>query len=93
MQRKQNLAGALGIQKENWGQPCIFQSFNLEMNRGVPGTNPASGQRGDSNLGPVSRKSRNLPGPVSIFLNVCFADYTVITDMVLGQCVYRIIRF
>ena len=44
-------------------------------------------------LGPVSRKSRNLPGPVSIFLNVFFADYTVITDMVLGQCVYRIIRF
>ena len=25
MQRKQNLASALGIQKENWGQPCIFQ--------------------------------------------------------------------
>ena len=40
----------------------------------------------------------NLPGPLSIhfyflFLSLFFADYTVITDMVLGQCFHRIIRF
>ena len=35
MPRKQDLASALGIQKENWGKPRIFQrqlSFNLEKN-------------------------------------------------------------
>ena len=41
-----------------------------------------------SRQGPVSRKSRNLPGPLSIFLNVFFVDYTVITDIVLGQFVF-----
>ena len=25
IRRKQNLASAFGIQKENWRQPCIFQ--------------------------------------------------------------------
>ena len=38
-------------------------------------------------------RTGNLSGPVSIFLNVFFADCTVITDMVLGQCFHRSIRF
>ena len=38
--------------------------------------------------GPVSR-----PGPLSIFLNVFFTDYTTITDMVLRQYFHRKIRF
>ena len=35
MRRKQNLANALGFEKENWGLPRIFQlqlSFNLKKN-------------------------------------------------------------
>ena len=35
----------------------------------------------------------NLLGPISIFFNVFFADYTVITAMVLSQCFHIIIRF
>ena len=37
--------------------------------------------------------SGNLPDPISLYLNVFFSDNTVITDMVLGQCFHRIIRF
>ena len=44
-------------------------------------------------LGAVSRSPGNLPGPVSIFLNVFSPTRTMITDMVLGQCFYRIVRF
>ena len=43
--------------------------------------------------GPFLDSTGNLPGPISIFVNVFFADYTVITDMVLGQCFHKIIRF
>ena len=45
--------------------------------------------------GPFLESPSNLPGQISIFLNVFFffADYAVITDMVLGQCFHRIIRF
>ena len=43
--------------------------------------------------GPFIDSSGNLPGPISIFLNVFFADNTAITDMVIGQCFHGIIRF
>ena len=43
--------------------------------------------------GAVSRSPGNLPGPVSIFLNVFSPTRTMITDMLLGQCFYRIVRF
>ena len=43
--------------------------------------------------GPFLKGPGNLPGPISLFLNVFFAGYTMITDMVLGQCFHRIIRF
>ena len=44
--------------------------------------------------GPFLAKSPgNLAGPISILVNFFFfADYTMITDMVLGQCFHRIIR-
>ena len=45
-------------------------------------------------LGPVSRKSRELIGRDKyIFKCFFFADYTLITDMVLGQSFHRYIRF
>ena len=44
-------------------------------------------------LGPVSRKSRSLTEPDKYIFKCFFADYTVITDMVLRQCFHRIIRF
>ena len=42
--------------------------------------------------GPFPGSPGNLPGPISIFLIFFFTDYTVITDMVLGQRFHIIIR-
>ena len=45
-------------------------------------------------LGSVSRrKSRFLTGPDMYILKCFFANYIVITDMVLGQCFHIIVRF
>ena len=54
---------------------------------------PLSGWSPFPTWGPSLESPGNLSGPISIFLNAFFADYTVITDMVLGQCFHRIIRF
>ena len=43
--------------------------------------------------GPFLESPGNLPGPISIFVNVFFADCAMITDMIVGQCFHRIIRF
>ena len=50
-------------------------------------------ENGPRRWGPFLESSGNLPGLISIFLKVFFADYTGIKDMVIGQCFHRIIRF
>ena len=44
-------------------------------------------------LEPVSRKSWYLTRPDKYIFKCLSADYIVITEMVLGQCFHRILRF